>query len=189
MSEKSNSTRIPKSMQAIFACLIFGIITVFANVAGLVIVLLMGANSGKGVVDFIKTSFNNHPDLCNGIIAIEVLLLILWPLCFFYFVYKHDRQLIPLIKQMVVGWIVILAFISIITILILLALFHDGRLGAVAAFTMGLLTTPFTMELILCTMGVVLVILLNYIRLSLIGDEYVEMEIQQKEDTKPKTTE
>ena len=122
--------------------------------------------------------FEQQPLLCYSIVIIEGLLFVLWPVVFCYFVYKHDRQLISLIKQMLVGSLVMAAFIGIITCLILLALYHDGKLGELATFVMGLLTSPFTMELLICLIGVGLVLILNHIRLQLSGDEFVEMELE-----------
>ena len=167
-------------MQAILACLILGICAVFLNVVGFVVLLLKGVSSGIGITKYLENLFFEQPEIAYSILAGEIGLLILWPLTFCYFVHKHDKQLVHLIKQMIVGWIVMLAFMAIISVLILLALYHDGKLGSIATFIMGLLTSPFTMELILCSIGVGLIIVLNYVRLQLSGDEFVEMHIEEE---------
>lgn len=174
-----NSTSIPPSMRGILGLLLFGICAVSANIALFIVLLIMGVNTGLGFKKNIANLLENHLEWVIGVGSLELLLLILWPTLFCYFVYKHDRQLIGLIKQFIIGWCVIMAFIAIIAVLILLALYHDGKLGSVATFIMGLLTSPFTMELILCSIGVTLVIILNTIRQKLSGDEYVEMEVPE----------
>ena len=168
-------------MRAILGFLLFGIFAIAINLAGFVVLLISGANSGLGFKKHISHLLETFPGAFYTVVGLELATLILWPLIFCILVFKHDRQLIGLIKQMVVGWIVMLGFISIIATLILLALYHDGRLGELATFVMGLLTTPFTMEIILGCMGVILVIILNTIRLKLSGDEYVEVEIEDEE--------
>ena len=166
-------------MRAILGFLLFGIFAIAINLAGFIVLLISGANSGLGFKKYILHLLETSPEAFYTVVGLELAALILWPLIFCILVFKHDRQLVGLIKQMIVGWTVMLGFIAIIATLILLALYHDGRLGELATFVMGLLTTPFTMELILGIMGVILVIVLNTIRLKLSGDEYVEMEVDE----------
>jgi len=160
MKSHSTDTSITTSLLPVIACLLFGIFAVFINVAGFVYLLVQGAKSGR----------------------IEIAIIVLWPIIFSYFTIRYDKRLISMIKQMVVGWLVMLAFMSIVGVLILLAIFHDGKLGSVATFIMGLMTSPFTMEIILCSIGVGLIVFLNYIRLQLSGDEYVEMVVPEEKE-------
>ena len=176
-------------MRAILSCLLIGIFAIAGNVGLLIVLLFSGANSGKGFFGNIPHLYQQYPEITTLVIAIELALLFVWPAAFCYFVYKHDRQLVGLIKQMIVGWSVIMVFIAIVATLILLALYHDGKLGNVAIFIVGLLTSPFSMELILCAIGVALIIALNTIRLKLSGDEYVEIEVEEEDEVKNEPTE
>jgi len=182
MKSHSTDTSITTSLLPVIACLLFGIFAVFINVAGFVYLLVQGAKSGRGIQLFVDNAFENSPILCYSIIAIEIAIIVLWPIIFSYFTIRYDKRLISMIKQMVVGWLVMLAFMSIVGVLILLAIFHDGKLGSVATFIMGLMTSPFTMEIILCSIGVGLIVFLNYIRLQLSGDEYVEMVVPEEKE-------
>lgn len=165
-------------MRAIVACLLVGIFVVAFNVGFFFWVQIQGVKTNLGLIEYVSEQYAQSSQWINIYIISHLVLLFLWPALFCYFVYKHDRELVGLIKQMIVGWAVLVAFIGIIAGLVLLALFHEGRLGELSAFILSLLCTPFTMEFLLCVIGAILVISLNAIRQRLAGDEFVEIEIE-----------
>jgi len=174
-----SSTKIAKSMRAIVACLLFGIGFITFNIGLFFWVQIAGVRSNLGLIEYVNQTYQETPSIYHTLIGLEIAVVLFWPALFIYFVYKHDPSLMKLVKQMIVGWAVLVTFIMIIAGMILLALFHDGKLGKLSAFALSLLCTPFTMEFLLCIIGASLVICLNTIRLKLTGDEYVEMEIQE----------
>lgn len=176
----TNSTSIEKSMRPIIGCLLLGIFWVTTNVALFFYVQIQGVITGLGLIEYMSSLQNEHPHILSSIIWLDAIIFVLWPLAFCYFAHKHDKQLIGSIKQMIIGWCVLLAFISLIASLVLLSIFHEGKLGDIAGFILSLLCTPFTMEFLLCIIGACLVIALNFLRLKLAGDEYVEMEIEDQ---------
>jgi hypothetical protein len=178
-----NSTNIPYSKRSILGCLLVGIGLIAGNLGLFFWAQIQGALEGTDILNFVKDFYASSPATIHIILVFDVLMLFLWPTAFCFFVHKHDPQLIGLIKQMIVGWAVLLIFISLIASLVLIALFDDGRLGSIATFITALLCTPFTMEFLLLVIGAILVIVLNSIRIQLSEDEYVELEIEV-DDTK-----
>lgn len=177
-----SETTIPPTMRSIIGMLLLGLAAVVCNFALFLFLLFMALKTGLSFQENISYLFEHYVVWTSVILTLEVLLFTLWPTLFCYLVYKHDRALIPLIKQFAIGWCVMMIFIGIVTLLILLALYHDGKLGEVAAFIMGLMTSPFTMELILGSIGIFLIIALNILRAKLQGDDYVEMVIETPEE-------
>ena len=166
-------------MRAIVACLLVGIFVIAFNVGFFFWVQIQGVRTNLGLVEYVSQQYSQNPQWINLYVISHLVLLFLWPALFCYSVHKHDRQLVGMIKQMIVGWLILVIFISIIAALVLLSLFHEGRLGEIASFLMSLLCTPFTMEFLLCVIGAGLVISLNAVRLRLMGDEFVEIEVDE----------
>lgn len=163
----------------ILLCMLLGIFWVAINVSLFFYAQVQGVLSGIGLIGYLTELKLNQPVLLGTIIVADLVLLFSWPLMFCFLVYRYNRELISSIKQMIVGWCVLLAFIGIIVCLTLISIFHQGRVGDVASFILSLLCTPFTMEFLLGVLGVCLVIALNTIRQKLDGDEYVEMIIEE----------
>lgn len=174
VKKKQHSSNIP-----ILLCMLLGIFWVATNVSLFFYAQVQGVISGVGLIGYLTELKLNQPFLLSTIIITDVALLFSWPLMFCFLVYRYNRELISSIKQMIVGWCVLLVFIGIIVCLTLISIFHQGRIGDVASFILSLLCTPFTMEFLLGVLGVCLVVALNTLRQKLDGDEYVEMIIEE----------
>lgn len=177
LDEKESSKKT--SNIPILLCMLLGIFWVATNVSLFFFAQVQGVINGNGLIGYLTELKMKQPVLLSTVILADVALLFLWPLMFCFFVYRYNRELISSIKQMIVGWCVLLVFIGIIVCLTLVSIFHQGRLGDVASFILSLLCTPFTMEFLLGVLGVCLVIALNTLRQKLAGDEYVEMRIEE----------
>lgn len=78
-------------------------------------------------------------------------------------------------KQILVGVAVIAGFSGLL-VLIAAGRFLPGLGGEFFARVLGIISTPFLMELILATMGLVLILSLNHWRQRREGDELVYLE-------------
>lgn len=179
MNEISESSK--KSKLVINLWLLIGIMWIAFNVGLFFFAQIRGATSDAGLIGFLTELKEENTTLLSTFILLEAFFLISWPTIFYLLIYRLDKKNIASIKQMFIAWIVLFSFISMISGMVMVSIYNKGQIGDLCRFLLALLCTPFTMEILLCTIGVLLVFSLNAIRLKLNGDEYVELVIKDTE--------